>query len=100
MNHFKSVKVGNSPLLLLGCIIISFGVTHFYFKNTDSPKIENIIGHILLFPVYIVDGLVSLFGFNSVMSNPIVIFLVLLITYSIIAFIAVKIFEWRHSEEQ
>lgn len=99
MNHFKSVKVGNSPLLIIGCIIISFGVTHFYFENNNNLKIENIIGHILLFPVYLVEGLISLLGFNGVLGNPVAVFLVLLMTYSSIVFAICKIFEWNHSEE-
>ncbi|HKR06641.1 MAG TPA: hypothetical protein VJY62_18550 [Bacteroidia bacterium] len=97
MNHFKSLKIGNSPLLMMGCTIIAFGVTHFYFANGESPKIAIIIGHILLFPVYLVDGIVSFLDIDSILSNPIAIFLVLFITYSCIVVVASKIFEWRRS---
>ncbi|MEP7168572.1 MAG: hypothetical protein ABI855_04325 [Bacteroidota bacterium] len=100
MNHFKTLKIGNSPLLLMGCTIIAFGVTHFYFANTNTPKIANIIGHLLLFPIYLVDGIGSLIGFNSILSNPIAIFLILFITYSGIVIVASKIFEWRNSAEE
>ena len=101
MNHLKSLKISNSPLLLIGCSILSFGVTHFYFSNSDNPKVTNIIGQILLFPVYVIDGFFSLLGNTTfILSNPIVIFLILLITYSGIVFIGGKIFEWRNSENE
>lgn len=99
MNHFKSLKIGNSPLLIMGCIIIAFGVTHFYYGNADSPKIELIIGHILLFPIYFVDGIISRFGFNSIMNSPVIVFLVLLFTYACIVLIMRKIFAGRRSPE-
>jgi len=84
----------------MGCTLIAFGVTHFYFANAQTPKIANIIGNLLLFPVLLVNEIVSLFGFRSILSDPIAIFLVLFVTYSGIVFISTKIFEWRRSDSE
>jgi hypothetical protein len=100
LNHFKSLKIGNSPLLLMGCTIIAFGVTHFYFAASETPKIANIIGNLLLFPVLLVNEIVSRFGSGTILDNPIAIFLILFITYSGIVFIASKIFEWRRTDNE
>jgi hypothetical protein len=100
MNHLKSLKISNSPLLLVACSILSFSVTNFYFSNAENQKITNIIGQILLFPVYIIDGIFSFLGSPTILSNPITIFLILLITYSGIVFIGGKIFQWRNQESE
>lgn len=95
MNHFKSLKIGNNPLLIVGCTIIAFGVTHFYFRSDASPKIAAIIGHLLLLPVYLFDEISSRFFNVDYSGNPVVVFFVLLLSYSFIALVISKIFEWR-----
>lgn len=99
MNHFKSLKIGNNPLLVMGCTIIAFGVTHFYFKDADSSKIAQIIGHIMLSPVYMFEEIANWIGFENLRNNSIIIFLVLLFSYSSVVLITNKIFEWRRSDQ-
>ena len=97
MNHFKSLKVGNNPLLIMGCTIIAFGVTHFYFKDADPSKMMQIIGNILLFPVRIFDLIAGTLGLENIRNNAIIIFLVLLLSYSFVALATNKILEWRRA---
>lgn len=82
MNNFKSLKIGTVPLLLAGCSVIAFGVTHFYFKNPELPEISDIFGHLLLFPVYLFEEIAARFGNSDVTSNIVVVFSVLMVTYS------------------
>lgn len=98
MNHFKSLKVGTSPLLFVGCTIVAFGVTSFYFKNSESPQIANVIGHILLFPVYLFEEIANRMGTTDYSGNAVVVFFVLLLSYSIVAFTINKIIGWRQTD--
>ena len=100
MNHFKSLKVGNNPLLIMGCTIIAFGVTHFYYRDYDTSKMMQIIGNILLFPVRIFDLVAGILGWENIRNNVIIIFLVLLLSYSFVALATNKILEWRRSAAQ
>lgn len=100
MNHFKSLSIGSYPLLIMGCTAIAFGLTHFYFMDGSNTQIIQVVGHILLFPVFIFGEIMMRIGRNDLMQNVIVIFMVLLFTYSFIAICTNKIFEWRRADNQ
>jgi hypothetical protein len=97
MNHFKSLKIGTNPLLVIGCILIAFSLTHFYFTNIESPKIAQIIGHIMLFPVYVFEEICNRIGFSDLTRNAIVVFLVLVFSYSCVVLVISKILKWIKS---
>ena len=100
MNHFKSLKIGNNPLLVMGCTVIAFGVTQFYYTDADPSKLMHIIGSILLFPARVFNFIAGQIGLEDLRNNAIIIFLVLLLSYSFVALAANKILEWRSAENQ
>lgn len=100
MNHFKSINISNNPLLVMGCTVIAFGVTHFYFVQNDSPSVTKVIGNILLFPVSLFEKTANWIGFINLTGNPVVIFLILLFTYSCIALTGNKIIKWRKTSNE
>ncbi|GEM_PF-2738222 len=100
MNHFKTVRIGNNPLLVIGSAALAFGITHFYFNQSDAEGIIPMLGHILLIPYYLFASACKLFGFQELADKVVIIFIVLMISYSAIAFFISKITELIISRQQ
>jgi hypothetical protein len=91
MNHFKSLKIGNSLLLFIGCSIIAFSVTHFYFKDPESPKITAVLGHILLSPFYVFESITLKLGLTDFTHSAYAVFFVLFFSYAFASLFVIKL---------
>ncbi|MBL0342498.1 MAG: hypothetical protein IPP71_17315 [Bacteroidetes bacterium] len=85
MNVRTLNKEHSIHMIILGCMLMSWGVTCYYFDTIVPNEVISEIGTFLLYPIKMADSILSLFSNNSVSGHPTGMFFVLWICYTILA---------------
>ncbi len=93
MSQFRTIRIGNNPLLVIASAVVAFGVTHFYFNQPDGGTLALFIGRIMLIPLHAIVSICHLLGIPALADNVLFIFAVLFITYTVLALVGAKILE-------
>jgi len=79
-------------MLIMGSMILSWGVTSYYFDRLVPNEVIENLCNLLLLPVSLIDNLLSFFTTVNISGNPVGMFIALWITYLLAAFRLYPIF--------
>lgn len=83
MNHRTLNKEHSIHVVLMGCMLLSWGVTCYYFDNLVPNGVISDLSKVLLYPVKLTDNLLGNISNFNISGHPLWMFMVLWITYSI-----------------
>ncbi len=86
MNLRTLNKENSIHMLVLGSMLLSWGVTSFYFERLVPNEVVESLCNFLLMPVSLIDNILSFFTKANISGNPLGMFFALWITYMLPAF--------------